>query len=285
VTLAATLSTLRDRPTTRIGLIGLSVVGYVLCIKLLLEHGVAADGGLGALDVTAYWTAARHIRDGAPIYGPGVGGYTAFLYPPVLAQAFVPLSFLPATAAAWLWRLVEVACLRVTVGSWRNVGLALLLWPPIILELDAGNVHLVIAASVALAMRGDARAVAPAALTKFASIAAVPLGWVADRRGFLLGIGVAAAIVLVSVALGPDLWRAYATFLPSVPPTDAGWYDLGRGVPLVVRLAGAAAVAIAAVRWRRLAPVAATLALPVLWLHSLSVLVAVATPIDRRQAR
>src|SRR5487761_2355114 len=31
--------------------------------------------------------------------------------------------------------------LRVAVGSWRNAGLAILLWPPVIAELDAGNVH------------------------------------------------------------------------------------------------------------------------------------------------
>src|SRR5215207_7113314 len=146
-----------DRPTTGILLVGVSIVGYVLCLQALLAHGILQAGGEGGGDVFAYWTAGGNLRSGAPVYGAGVGGYAAFLYPPPLAQLFVPLSALPFPVATWIWRSVELVALRIAVGSWRNVGIAMLVWPPVIAELDEANVHLLVAAAVAAAIRGDAR--------------------------------------------------------------------------------------------------------------------------------
>jgi hypothetical protein len=254
--------------------VGLSVVGYVFGLRALLDHGILTAGGAGGGDVFAYWTAGRHILDGQPVYGAGVGGYASFLYPPPLAQGFAPLALLPFPVATWIWRAVDLACLRIAVGSWRSAGVALIALPPVLAEIDAGNVHLLIAAAVAMAIRGDARALGPVALTKFASLAAVPMGWRGDRRGLLIGVATAAAILVGSFALAPDLWVAYARFLPSVPNQSDSWYNLGATVPLALRLGAAAALSLAAVRWARLAAVAATLAVPVLWFHSLSILVA-----------
>lgn len=226
----------------------------------------------------AYWTAGQHVINGEPLYGPGVGGYAAFLYPPPLAQAFSLVAWLPLPVVAWTWRTIELLCVRIAVGSWRRVGIALLVWPPIIAELDAGNVHLLVAAAVALMIRGDGRFLVPAGLTKFASLAALPAGLRQDPAGLARGVAIAGGVVLVSFTLSPDLWHQYAAFLPSVSSTDSGWYNLGNLVPLWSRFAVAAALAFAAVRWVRLSAIAVTLAFPVLWFHGLSALVAIAAP-------
>jgi hypothetical protein len=264
-----------DRPTVRLGVFGVSVIGYLLCVRALLEHGIHGAGGAGAVDVLAYWTAGRHIIEGTPIYAAGVGGYAAFLYPPVLAQLFAPLAMLPFTVAVWAWRAFELACLRVAVGSWKAAGIALLVWPPVIAEIDAGNVHLPIAAAVAMTMRGDGRAVFPVAMSKFASLAALPLAWRTDRHGLRLGLGLALGVALASFAIAPDLWMAYPGFIASAPSHES-WYNIGASVPLGLRIVVAAALSLLAVRWARLLPVAAVLSMPVLWVHGLSVLVALA---------
>lgn len=273
------------RPTIVLALASISIIGYLLLLKALVDHGIYSAGGEGAGDTFAYWVAGNNVRMDLPVYSAGVGGYAAFLYPPVLAQLMAPLSVLPFPLVVWLWRAAELVCLRIAVGSWRNGGFALLLWPPLIAEIDAGNVHLMIAASVAMAIRGDGRAVIPVALTKFASLAAVPMAWRIDRRGVLLGGLAAVAIVAVSFALEPGLWWAYVEFLPKVPRMDSAPYNIGAGIPLILRLSAAALFAVLAVRWRVLSALAATLALPVLWFHGLSVLVAVAPALGQVSKR
>ena len=266
-------------------LAGLSVIGYLLCLRALIDHGIFKHGGAGGGDVIAYWTAGANLLSGEPLYNQGVGGYAAYLYPPPLAQLFALPSQLPFPTVVWLWRAVVLSSLRVAVGSWRGAGIAMLLWPPVIAELDAGNVHLLMAAAVAMMIRGQGTWLLPAALTKFASLAAVPVALRDDPRGLLKGAGIAAGIVLVSFALAPSLWLDYAHFMTGVSTVDSSWYNLGALVPLPLRLGLAAAVAIAALRWRRLLAVAATLALPVLWFHGLSMLIAVvARPRARRVA-
>ena len=265
-----------------LALAGLSAIGYLLCLRALIDHGIFNHGGAGGGDLIAYWTAGAHVLSGAPVYGAGVGGYAAYLYPPPLAQVFALPSLLPFPAAVWLWRAVVLLCLRVAVGSWRRAGIAMLVWPPVIAELDAGNVHLVMAAAVAMMIRGDGTWLVPAALTKFASLAAIPIAVRDDPRGLLKGIAIAAGIMLVSFAITPSMWLDYAGFITGVSAVDSSWYNLGGFVPMPIRVGLALAAVIAALRWTRMLAVAAMLALPVLWFHGLSMLVAVAArPRDR----
>ena len=258
---------------------GIAAVGYLFGVQALLRHGIMLNGGDGGGDVFAYWTAGGHLLRGEPIYAAGVGGYAAYLYPPVLAQLFMPLANLPLPVVAWIWRAVEVACLRIATGSWTAAGIAILVFPPVIAEIDAGNVHLLIAAGVAAAIRGRAETVVPVALTKFATLAAAPMALRRNPRALLAGLGVAMGMVLVSFALRPDLWWEYTRFATHVGSADSGWYNLGAFIPTWARVV----LAIGAIAWSlrqpRAAALAATLALPVLWFHGLSVLVAVvATP-------
>jgi hypothetical protein len=259
-----------------------SVLGFVVAARALLDHGVMTSGGFGGADVFAYWTAGRHLLEGQDLYGVQPGGYAAFLYPPPLAQLFVVATPLPFPVVVWLWRAFEVGCLRVIVGSWRATGLALLLWPPLISELDAGNVHLIPGATVALLIRGDARWLVPSAFAKFASLAAMPAAIRMDRKGLLAGAVLALLVLSLSFVSAPNLWANYLAFIPTATQPASGWFNLGYWFPTWLRLAAAGVFAALAVRFVRLSAVAVTLSFPVLWFHSLSALVAVVTPIRRK---
>jgi hypothetical protein len=262
---------------------GLAVIGFVILGKTLLDHGIQNAGGGGGIDAIAYWTAAQHLAQGTPLYGAGVGTFTAYVYPPPLAQILLPASALPLPVFVWAWRIIELIGLRIAVRSWVRSGIALLVFPPIIAELDAANVHLIMAAICTLSMRGLSFPVAPSGLLKFASAALVPLAWMRDRTGLILGIVPTLAVVAVSVILAPVAWRDYIAFLGSAE-FPSGWYNIAAGVPLVPRLIAAGVLALLTVRWVRLAPVAVLLAYPVVWFHGLSTLVAVVAPLPRPAA-
>ncbi len=84
----------------------------------------------GGTDFRAYAEAARALRGGHDPYA----GAEPYLYPPLLAVALVPLTFLPESGAAWLWMVASAAALslaagRVAKGSERILLLALLFAP------------------------------------------------------------------------------------------------------------------------------------------------------------
>jgi hypothetical protein len=259
----------------------LAAIGFILLAKALIDHGIQDAGGGGGIDALAYWTAARHLAVGVPIYTVASGSFLAYTYPPPLAQLLLPFSNVPLAAFVWGWRALELLGLRVATGSWVRSGIALLVFPPIIAELDAANVHLIMAGVCALVMRGNAASAAPAALLKFASAALLPVGWVRDGRGVLVGVGIALGVIGISILTAPQLWADYIGFIATAR-FPSGWYNLAEAIPVPVRVAIAGVVAIAAMRWVRLAPLAVLLAYPVLWFHALSTLVAVFTPIERR---
>jgi len=96
----------------------------------------------------------------------------------------------------------------------------------------------------------------------------------------LAGGVVAGAAIVVSLLTVPQLWSDYVQFLrSSVEPTY--WANLLYGVPIVLRLVVAMALGVAATRYRRLAPLAMLVGLPVVWLSSLSILVATVAPMPR----
>ncbi|HYK94592.1 MAG TPA: glycosyltransferase 87 family protein [Candidatus Dormibacteraeota bacterium] len=257
---------------------GVALVGFGLLAKILIETGIIGAGGVGGTDANDYWIAANHVANGEPLYAAAYGTYLAYSYPPVFAQLLSPLSALSPIAFVWLWRTVELIALRIAVDSWTRAGVALLIFPPAIAEIETGNVHLVMAAVCALAMRGASLPIAPAGLLKFASFPLAPIGFLRDRRGFVTGVAVAGVVLLASVALAPRAWSDYLSFLGAneLPTVPAVALTI---LPLPVRLALASALAIASVRFIRLAPVAVLLAYPVVWATSLTTLLAVVTPI------
>jgi hypothetical protein len=81
-------------------------------------------------DFRAYLEAANALRAG---HDPYAGTYP-YLYPPLVAVALVPLTFIPPVAAAWIWAAASAAALalavsRVAGGSTRVLALALLFSP------------------------------------------------------------------------------------------------------------------------------------------------------------
>lgn len=270
------LLALLARPRTARVLTAALIVVSATALVGLLQRGTVTEGGQGGIDAYAYWSAARHILSQAPLYGGASGDFASYLYPPVFAQIIAPLALLPFAAFLWLWRLLEFVCLRYVMGSWRASGFALFLWLPIFVELDIANVNLLLAAVVAAVIRGDARGLVLSALTKFSSLAALPAALRSDRRGLLIGIGLALLACALSFALAPNAWFDYARFLSHAqePTLGQDWHNVGALLWTPLRLGLAVVFALAAWRWRRLAAVAVTLAVPVLWFHGLVVLTA-----------
>jgi hypothetical protein len=267
---------------------GLAACGFLLLAVVLLERGILGAGnGAGGGDALAYQAAAQRMLDGAPLYIEHAGTLLAFVYPPLFAQLIAPLGLLSPVAFVWLWRGFGLLGLRVAMGSWTAAGIATLVFPPVIFELEVANLNLVLAGICAMVMRGQAALVLPAFVAKLAALPLLPLAAITDRRGLLAG-GLAAGIaVTVSVLTVPQLWGTYVQFLAS-SPEPSYWTNLFAGVPIVARLLAALLLGVVAIRYRRVAPVAMLVGLPVVWLSALSILVATAAPLPgeaRRRVR
>jgi hypothetical protein len=262
---------------------GVALVGFGLLAKVLLETGIVGAGGRGGYDATAYWSAARRVVDGLPLYGAQTGAFGAYLYPPLLAQILAPGAFLPLPVFVWTWRLIELVSLRIAVGSWVRAGIAML-FPPVVAEIDAGNVHLIMAGACAAVMRNNGVAIGPAVLLKFAALPLVPLGWLRDRRGLVVGGLITGAVAAVSFALSPASWTDYFGFVGTLRDVD-GFWNLAVAFPFPFRLVAALALGLLAIRWIRLAPIAVVLAYPIVWFSSLSTFVALVAPVSQRDRR
>jgi hypothetical protein len=226
-----------------------------------------------SVDAYAYWA----TRDGGLYDGAGAGVLGAYLYPPAFAQLLTPVTLLPWPLFVTLWTALNLAVLWWLLGRW---SLPALLFLPIPFEIVSGNVHLLYAAAIVVAIRatvawGPVAWVLPL-LTKVTP--GVGLLWHAARREWrALGValGATAAIVAVSWALDPAAWRTWLDIVgvSSSTPETVGWF---LPLSLLVRLPAAAAVAVVAGLTGRawLVPIAVTLALPVVWLNSLAILAA-----------
>ncbi len=252
---------------------GLAVAGFALLAWNLLSP-IVEHGATGASDGRAYWTAARNVLSGTPLYTATVGQPLAFLYPPIVAEAIAPFGLLPLTVFAWGLRGAELLALRSVLGSWRWCGLGLLVFPPLLAEIEAANINLLIAAGLTALLRGDGRWLATVGLPKFSALAAVPYGLVRDRRGTIFGLGLVAGLVIVSIVLDRAAWAAYVAFLSHMPSVDDQFYNVGRLAPWWIRASAAAILAMLAIRRPVVIPLAVVLASPELPFNALSVLVA-----------
>jgi hypothetical protein len=228
---------------------------------------VAPVAGTFGFDAYAYWSV-----DAANPYRALVGGLAAFNYSPPLARLFDPFGLLPWWQFLWLWSALQVATLA-WLGGVRS--LMLLAFPPVALELYHGNVHLLIAASIALGFRYPALW-AFVLLTKVTP--GVGLVWFAVRREWhSLGValGTTALIVAVSLVIDGERWVEWIRFLGST----AGGSTVAQfqvPVPLAIRLPMAVALVAWGARTDRawVVPLGAVIALPVLWLSGFAILAA-----------
>ncbi len=226
--------------------------GYLLAVAGV---GLAYAAGLveGGMDVHAYW-----VMDRAAPYGSQAGVVDAFLYSPVAALVNVPFTFLPWPLYAAGLVVASMLALYRLAGPWSPL---LLLWPAVALDLLMGNIHLLLAAGVALGIRYPA-VWAFLLLTKVTP--GVGVLWFAFRgewRSFAIAVGLAGVLVAASLVLVPGWWPAWMDTLRASSETPV---NLTVDIPIAYRLP----FAVVAVWWgaRRDNPamvaVAAMLALP-----------------------
>lgn len=201
------------------------------------------------------------------------GTMGSFVYSPVAARLFQADSLLPWWQFLWLWLGALVATAAWLGG--RRWWLAVFAFPPVALELYHGNVHLLIAAAIALGFRYPA-AWAFVLVTKVTP--GVGLIWFAVRRewrNLAIALGVTAVLVAVSLVVDFGLWQQWLDkeLLVSLrqPPNQPQI-----PIPLLLRLPAAAIL----VAWGGLTnrkwtvPLGAAIAMPVLWVAAFAVLAA-----------
>lgn len=251
---------------------------FAATVESLLVAAVilAFQGGRGwGLDAWAYWSV-----DPVHPYSQAVGSYGAFLYGPPVAQAFAILGRLP-----WPVFLVGWTGLLIGVYAWMTQRYALVLlglFPPAILELINGNIHLLLAAAVALGFRYP-WTWSFVLLTKVAP--GVGLVWFAVRRewrSLAVALGATALIAGVSFVLAPWMWREWIDLL--IAEAGKPLAPKAIPIPLAVRLPAATLLVAWGARTDRpwTVAVAAWLAIPAMWWYSSVMLLAI-LPIRRWQ--
>jgi hypothetical protein len=254
--------------------LGLAAIGASLLVVVAVSRWGAPS------DEYAYWLAARRLIDGLPLYDPAATIVTpfAYLYPPPLAQALVPVAMI---MPAWLFSATWTALMLLSLWwlAGRDVirALALVAFPPVAVEFWFRNVHLFLAVMLILGLRRWSGWYAFGAAIKLSPGLGIPYD-AAGRRWRQAGVAtvVGAAILLASVVLDPPAWSAYVAFLRNVDPLQQSSFV---AVPFPARAVLGLALALIAGRLDRsrgdpLLVVAATLALPSLWFTGLSMLVA-----------
>lgn len=250
-------------PPTRIALAALVVAG-VVAITITMP-------GLNLADARAYWDPS--ISD--PYAGAGVGAPGAYLYAPAFIQALAPLKGLPWPAFAFVWLAASAVVLYRLVGP---AAIVVALVPPVLMELQVGNIHLFLALAIGLGLRRPWMW-GVVLLTK--PTLGIGLLWWATRREWRAlaeALGATALVAAISFVLAPDLWRQWIDLLAQGAanglPAD---YNGVIHVSIWLRLPVAAALVVWGARGDRrwTLGVAATLSLPVLWVNGLAVLLAI----------
>jgi hypothetical protein len=115
----------------------------------------------------------------------------------------------------------------------------------------------------------------------------IGLAWFAVRREWRplgIALGVTGAIVAISLLYEPNVWREWIDFIGSTPE-GGSVAQFQIPIPLWLRLPAALALVVwGALNDRRwTVPVAATFALPVLWVSGFAICAALASaPLDQR---
>jgi hypothetical protein len=239
----------------------LIVVGLLRAVIYYVAQGIHPWTFVG-IDARAYWA----VDLAHPYAHSGVGEYSTYLYSPAFAQVLSPLYGLSFEAFFVLWTIASVAVLYWLVRPWPWALLILFL--PWTYELFVGQVHLFLAAVIVLGFRYPGLW-AFNLLTKVTP--GVGLVWFAARREWrplLIALSVTAAIAVVSFLLAPTAWFDWVAFLRG---------STGSGELLYPRLIASAAIVVAGAltgrRWT--IPIAVWLALPVVWIESWVILLAI----------
>ncbi len=239
--------------------------GIALWAVILLIPGTGWDAHV-------YWSAGLAHPYVSSLAG-AAGAPGAYLYSPVFRQVLEPLALLPWPVFHALWLALLIGLIVLLTGP---LAIVVLLNPIMLIELAAGNIHVLLATAIVFGFRYPATW-AFVLLTKVTP--GVGVLWFLVRREWRNLAVVAVATLAVSAAsflLAPGLWVEWAQSLvrnASIPASDYTGAIFG---PLWLRGLVAAAI----VTWggltnrRWTVPVAATLAIPLLAYFNLSLLVA-----------
>jgi len=256
-------------------LVALAAIGATLLLVVAINRWATPS------DEHAYWLAAQHLAAGQPLYDPSAepGTPYAYWYPPPIAQALAPLTpFISSAAFTAAWTVMLLACL-VFLGNRRVlVSLALVAYLPVAVELWFRNVHLLLAVLIVLALRRSPLFWVPAAAIKVTPVLGIPFLLAARRyREAALAVVVGGVVLMISLALSPDVWRQFLDVVVSKGGTSGSSLV---PVPFPVRFGLALVLAVVAGRLgnRRgevLLVAALTIGNPTLWMTALSLLVAI----------
>ncbi len=215
--------------------IGLVVSSLLLYLTVLI--------GSSHQDLDTYLAAGRDLTAGRPIYAaflqhpfPDPTLRPAYIYPPVFTLFIVPLTWVPAAAAAWAWRLAMQAALVVAMvvflryvrGAWPVVWVGLLLtfsFYPLLVDVTEGQANLLVLALLVLGVVGilQGQSAAGAWLGAAAALKLTPLlllGWlIVTRRwraaGFL-GLGFLGVTAVGAVIRPADSLTFVTQVLPAL---------------------------------------------------------------------
>jgi Glycosyltransferase family 87 len=253
-------------------ILGLSIFGYVLFAWLMLiVPGTPNFKSMVGFDSFAYWNV-----DAIHPYGAALGTIGSFTYSPVVALIASPAHLLPFGLFFVLWDSFLIVNL---VWLTRRMALVWLVFLPVPLELYHGNVHILLATVCVLGFEYPALW-SIGLLTKVTP--GVSLLWFVVRREWrplAWALGATAAISAVSFAIAPSAWFDWVKFLTTSQDTGAGsndWYSF-LFPPLWLRLAVAALLVVWGARTDRrwVVPVATAVAMPVVWVTTPAILVAI----------
>ena len=239
--------------------VSMIVVFLVLVVPLYAIRGLndsldhaRGTGTVGGIDFKAYYIAADMLRSGKDFYdvqqqaeevqARGLPPNESFyIYPPLLAVLFVPLTTLPLQQAAQLWFFLNMALYGlslVIISRELNLGrhsgiLPLLyilafLFPPALFTLYKGQVNMVILLLLAvtfwLCLR-ERQVLAGMSLGVASMVKVIPillLPYFLWRRKYTLCLTAAATIAAIAI-LGLIIvgWGPHRTYLSSVLPSLA----------------------------------------------------------------
>lgn len=213
--------TVADRAAGRRWLAWHELLGYGLLVGLAAITASAVP----AIDAQMYFNTG--INDP---YAGSVLGDPNYTYTPALTQVLEPVRWLGWDAFRTLWVFAEYAAVAYLVGPWLGILLVLAYFPPLVWELDVGNVNLLIAVAIWAGFRYPALW---AIVILLKPPLAVGLLWFVARgewRQLVVATGTAALIASVSFLLAPGLWLDYLATVPGFVQTasivPAVWWPL-----------------------------------------------------------
>lgn len=244
----------------------LTIVGVAwLAVGLLIYHPPLFS------DAIDYWS----VNAAAP-YGT-LGEVVNFAYSPPLVLAFAAIGHLPLELFLGLWAAMNLALAAWLI--WPQPRLGLVLAMPLLDLFLTGQIELLMAFGIVLAMRRPAAWTLSLLAKPTSGVGALWFAFRGEWRAFLLATVPALAIAGLSYLVAPDLWAQWLAFLGRSAAQDSEY--------LPIRIALAVAVVAWGARTGRpwTVIVAATLALPVIYIHSLAMLAAIPRLRSRQTAR